>query len=143
VTRWLVLAATIALAGCGSVQPVTTVARSGEVTQVPVGSPMVSHRSTTVVVKPVAQSSRVDGLRVEFVYLGLLGSDPAGKNTIRVRYEEHRIANGLEEERPSLRAEVTLDLSRSRVIEYKGWRIGVLDATDSSIRCEVVGSPAR
>jgi hypothetical protein len=133
----------IVLAGCGSAKPITTVVRSSEVTQVPVGSPMVSNRSTTVVVTPTAQKSRVDGLRAEFVYLGLLGSDPVGKNTVRVRYEEHRIANGIEEERPTLRAEVTLDLSRSRVIEYKNWRIRVLDATDSSIQCEVVGSPAR
>jgi hypothetical protein len=142
-TRLVAWTVAIALAGCGSAKPITTVDRSGEVTQVPVGSPMVSNRSTTVVVTPTAQKSRVDGLRAEFVYLGLLGSDPAGKNTIRVRYEEHRIANGIEEERPSLRADVTLDLSRSRVIEYKGWRIGVLDATDSTIRCEVVGSPVR
>jgi hypothetical protein len=141
---WLVAwTVAIVLAGCGSAKPITTVARSGEVTQVPVGSPMVSNRSTTVVVTPTAQKSRVDGLRAEFVYLGLLGSDPVGKNTVRVRYEEHRIVNGIEEERPTLRAEVTLDLSRSRVIEYKDWRIRVLDATDSSIQCEVVGSPAR
>ncbi len=38
--------------------------------------------------------------------------------------------------------EVTLDLSRSRTIEFKGWRIAVLDANDSIIRYEVVGSPA-
>jgi hypothetical protein len=143
VTRLVALAVAITLAGCGSVPPITTVARSGEVTQVSVGSPMVSHRSTTVVVAPRSQKSRVDGVRAEFVYLGLLGSDPAGKNTIRVRYEEHKIANGIEDERPELRAEVTLDLSRSRVVEFKGWRIGVLDATDSSIKYEVVGSPAR
>jgi hypothetical protein len=142
-TRLVAWTVAIALAGCGSARPITTVDRSGEVTQVSVGSPMVSHRSTTVVVTPTAQKSRLDGLRAEFVYLGLLGSDPAGKSTIRVRYEEHRIVNGIEEERPSLRAEVTLDLSRSRVIEYKDWRIRVLDATDTTIRCEVVGSPAR
>lgn len=107
-----------------------------------VGKPMVTETSTTVTVHPTTRKVRVDGYRTELVYLGFLGSDPAGRSTIRVRYAEHRIADGIESEVPEYRAEVTLDLSRSRTIEFKGWRIGVLDATESSIRYEVVGSPA-
>jgi hypothetical protein len=134
-----------ALAGCASSPspPVDTYARSGELQQVVVGSPMVNNRSTTVVVRSMMSPSPVDGSRAEFVYLGLLGSDPAGRNTVRVRYEEHKIADGVEVERPEYWAEVTLDLSRSRVIEFKGWRIGVVDATDSSIQYEILGVPAR
>jgi hypothetical protein len=95
-----------------------------------------------MVVTSMVPRPRVDGLSAEFVYLGLLGSDPAGRETIRVRYEEHRIANGVEVDRPEYRAEVTLDLTRSRVIEFRGWRIAILGATDRSIRYQVVGTPA-
>jgi hypothetical protein len=144
-TRLVRLAVAFALAGCASAPPtprIDTYTRSGEAMEVAVGNPMVSNRSTTMVVTSMVPKPRVDGLTAEFVYLGLLGSDPAGKNTVRVRYEEHKIANGLEDERPEYRAEVTLDLSRSRIIEFRGWRIAILDATDRSIRFQVVGSPA-
>lgn len=107
-----------------------------------VGKPMVDNTSTTVTVTPLTQKGRTEGVRAELVYLGFLESDPAGRNTIRVRYAEHRIVDGVEIERPEYRAEVTLDLSRGRTLDFKGWRIGVLDATDSAIRYEVVGSPA-
>jgi hypothetical protein len=52
------------------------------------------------------------------------------------------IANDVENERPDYRAEVTLDLGQSRTLEFKGWRIDVLAATPSSIKFEVVGTPA-
>jgi hypothetical protein len=144
-TRLVALAVAFALAGCASGPPtprIDTYDRPGEALEVAVGNPMVSNRSTTMVVTSMVPKPRVDGLSAEFVYLGLLGSDPAGKNTIRVRYEEHKIANGVEDQRPEYRAEVTLDLSRSRVIEFRGWRIAILDANDRSIRYQVVGSPA-
>jgi hypothetical protein len=143
--RLVGLTVAFTLAGCASGPPtprIDTYARSDEAMEVAVGSPMVSNRSTTMVVTSMVPKPRVDGLSAEFVYLGLLGSDPAGRNTIRVRYEEHKIANGVEDERPAYRAEVTLDLGRSRVIEFRGWRISILDATDRSIRYQVVGSPA-
>ncbi len=144
-TRLVALAVAFALAGCASSPPtprIDTYDRPGEATEAAVGNPMVSNRSTTLVVTSMVPKPRVDGLTAEFVYLGLLGSDPAGKSTIRVRYEEHKIANGVEDPRPEYRAEVTLDLSRSRVIEFRGWRIAILDATDRSIRYQVIGSPA-
>ncbi len=133
----------LVLAGCGSVQtpPPRTLERAGEVGEAAVGGRMVNDTSTTVTVTPLTQKPRVDGVRVEFVYLGPAGSDPGGRNTIRVRYAEHKIANGVENEIPEYWAEVTLDLSRTRTIEFKGWRIGVLEATDSAIRYEVVGRP--
>jgi hypothetical protein len=135
----------LALAGCGSVQTNpsrTSLPRTGEVMEAAVGTPMVDNTSTTVTVTPLTQRGRTEGLRAELVYLGLLGSDPVGRRTIRVRYEEHKIVDGIESERPEYRAEVTLDLGQVRTIEFKGWRIAVLDATDSAIRYEVVGSPA-
>lgn len=144
-TRLAPVALALLLASCGSVPtnpPSKTIQRAGEVTEVAVGSPMVNETSTTVTVHATTRKVRVDGFRSELVYLGFLGSDPAGRSTIRVRYAEHRIADGIESELPEYRAEVTLDLSRSRTFELKGWRIGVLDATDSTIRYEVVGSPA-
>jgi hypothetical protein len=132
------------LAGCGSVEAnrPTTILRPGEVTDVAVGGQMVNKTSTTVTVTAMVPKPRVDGLRAEFVYLGLLGSDPAGRGTIRVRYAEYRIANGIEIEPAAYRAEVMLDLAQSRTLEFKGWRIGVLEATEASIRYEVVGTPA-
>jgi len=143
--RLVTVTVALALAGCGSVQanqPVGTYQRSEGVMQAAVGAQMVTSKSTVVTVAPLGLKSRTDGFRSEFVYLGLLGSDPAGRNTIRVRYEERKAANGVEGERPEYRAEVDLDLTRSRVIEFKGWRIEVLDATDSVIKYEVVGIPA-
>ena len=107
-----------------------------------VGGRMVDNTSTTVTVTAMTQASRVEGVRAEFVYLGLLGSGPAARTTARVRYAEHKIANGVETERPEYWAEVDLDLTRGRTIEFKGWRIEVLEATESSVRYEVVGSPA-
>jgi len=144
-SRLVAVTLALVLAGCGSSQvnrPVTTLHRSGEVLKVDVGGLMVNDTRTTVTVTPMVPKPRVDGSRAEFAYLGLLGSDPVGRNTIRVRYAQHRIANGVEDERPEYRAEVTLDLGQSRTIEFMGWRIGVLDATDTAIRFEVVGSPA-
>jgi hypothetical protein len=143
--RLLSLTAVLTLAGCSSAPPnppVNTYPRSGEVMQAAVGSPMVSNRSTAVYVPSMVQRSRVNGYRTEVVYLGLLGSDPAGKSTIRVHFEEHRTKDGVEDPRPEYRAEVTLDLSQARVIEFRGWRIQVIDATESSIRYEVIGVPA-
>ena len=98
--------------------------------EVAVGGRMVNDTRTTVTVTALTQANRVEGIRVEFVYLGLLGSDPAASSTIRVRYAEHKVANGVEAERPENWAEVNLDLSRGRTIEFKGWRIEVLEATD-------------
>ncbi len=103
---------------------------------------MVDNTSTVVSISPVTKVSRVDGLHAEIVYLGLTGVGPSGKSIVRVRYEEHKIANGVEAERPEYRAEVTLDLAQGRAIDFKGWQIGVLEATDRFIRYEVVGSPA-
>jgi hypothetical protein len=110
--------------------------------EVGVGDPMVNDRRTTVTVTPMVTKPRVDGFRAEIVYLGLLGSDPVGRKTIRVRYAEHVIANDVENERPEYWAEVTLDLGQSRTLDFKGWRIEVLEASASAIRFEVVGTPA-
>lgn len=135
----------LALAGCGSVQanPPQSHLRTDGPLQAAIGSPMVDNRSTTVTVTALVQKPRVDGLRADFVYLGFSGSDPAARNTIRVRYEEYLTKDGVESERVEYRAEIDLDLSRSKVLEWKGWRIQVIEATDSAIRYEVVGSPAR
>jgi hypothetical protein len=134
----------LTLAACSSAPatPPTSIARSEEPLQVGVGGQMVNDTGTVVSFAPVTKVSRVDGSRSEIVYLGLLGSDPAAKSTIRVRYQEHRIVNGVEVERPEYRAEVTLDLAKSRMLDFKGWQIGVIEATDTSIRYQVVGSPA-
>lgn len=101
---------------------------------------MLSNRSTTVVVAPLARGPRVDGVRAELVYLGLLGTDPAGRNTARFRYEEHEITGGVEEERAEFRATVTLDLARSRVLDFRGCRVEVLEATEARIRYEILGN---
>jgi hypothetical protein len=140
---WTAPIAMLALAACSAAPPAPpaqTFRRSGEVRQVAVGGPMLSNRSTTVVVAPLAKSPRVDGVRAELVYLGLLGTDPAGRNTARFRYEEHEIAGGVEEERAEFRATVTLDLARSRVLDFRGCRVDVLEATDSWIRYEILGN---
>jgi RNase P/RNase MRP subunit p29 len=142
--RPVALAMLLTLAACSSVpanQP-TRLARSDDPLEVGVGGRMVDDTNTVVSIAPVTKTARVDGLRAEIVYMGLLGTDPAGKRTIRLRYEEHKIANGIEVERPEYRAEVTLDLAQSRTLDFKGWRIGVLEATDTAIRYQVVGSPA-
>jgi hypothetical protein len=136
----------LALAGCASSKKnpsIETLGRSGGVMEVAVGSPMVDDRSTKVTVTALVPKPRVDGSRTQFVYLGFLGTDPVGRRTIRVRYEEHKIADGVESETPSLRAEVQLDLGLGRTIDFEGWRIDVLDATESRIRFEVVGTPSR
>jgi hypothetical protein len=143
-SRLVTVTLALALAGCGSAQanrPTTTLHRGG-VMEVAIGSPMVNDTRTTVTVSPMVPKPRVDGSRTEFVYLGLLGSDPVGRNTIRVRYVERKIADGVEVDPPEHRAEVTLDLGQSRTIEFKGWRIEVLAATGSTIKFEVVGTPA-
>ncbi len=143
--RLVAVTLALALVGCGSVQTIpssTTLPRSEGVMEVAVGGRMVNDTRTTVTVTALTQANRVEGIRVEFVYLGLLGSDPAASSTIRVRYAEYKVANGVEAERPETWAEVNLDLDRSRTIEFKDWRIEVLEATASSIKYEVVGSPA-
>jgi hypothetical protein len=141
----LVVILALLLAGCGSSQanrPATLAHPPGDVMQAAVGSRMVDRTNTAVTVTSMVPKPRVDGSRTEFVYLGLLGSDPVGRSTIRVRYADFRIANGVTIEPAEHRAEVTLDLAQARVLEFKGWRIGVLEATDASIRYEVIGSPA-
>jgi hypothetical protein len=135
----------LTLAACSSAPPTkppTSFARDGEPLQAAVGGRMVNETSTVVSFAPITKVSRVDGARAEIVYLGLLGSDPAAKGTIRVRYEEHKIVNGAEVERPEYRAEVTLDLAQGRTLDFQGWQIAVLEATDTAIRYRVVGSPA-
>lgn len=134
----------LTLAACSSapVSPPTSLARDEGPAQVGVGGRMVDETSTVVSISPVTKTSRVDGSRAEFVYLGLLGPEPAAKGTIRVGYEEHKIVDGVEVERPEYRAEVTLDLAQGRTLDFKGWRIDVLEATDKTLRYRVVGSPA-
>jgi hypothetical protein len=142
--RPIALGMLLTLAACSTVpanQP-TSLARNDAPLEVGVGGKMVNNTSTVVSILPVTNASRVDGFRAELVYVGLLGSDPAGKRTIRLRYEEHKIANGIEVERPEYRAEVTLDLAQSRTLDFKGWRVGVLEATETAIRYQVLGSPA-
>jgi hypothetical protein len=143
--RFVAVTLLLALAACSSgppAKPPTSFARDGEPLQAAVGGRMVDDTSTFVSIAPVTSTSRVDGSRSELLYLGLLGPEPAAKGTIRVRYEEHRIVNGVEVERPEYRAEVTLDLAQSRTLDFKGWQIVVLEATDAAIRFRVVGSPA-
>jgi hypothetical protein len=143
-SRLMTATLALALAGCGSAQanrPTTTL-HPGGVMEVAIGSPMVNDTRTTVTVSPMVPKPRVDGSRTEFFYLGLLGSDPVGRNTIRVRYVKRKIADGVEVDPPEHRAELTLDLGQSRTIEFQGWRIEVLAATGSTIKFEVVGTPA-
>jgi uncharacterized protein YceK len=135
--RLVAVMVALTLAGCGSVRTHPSGegrAFSGEATEAAVGTRMVNNTSTTVRVDPVTRQSRVEGVRVEFVYLGLRASDPAARNTIRVRYEEHKIVGGVEKESPDYWAELQLDLGLDRVIVFRGWRIGVVDATDSVIK---------
>src|SRR5512136_2151410 len=118
-SRLVTVAMALVLAGCGSAQanrPTSTFHRGG-VMEVAVGGQMVNKSSTAVTVTPMQPKPREDGLRAEFVYLGLLGSDPAGRNSIRVRYAERRIADGVEIDPPEYRAEMTLDLARSRTLD--------------------------
>jgi hypothetical protein len=90
----------------------------------------------------VSGKGRAEGLRSEFVYLGLAGTDPAGRNVVRVRYAEYRIVDGVEKETPEHRAEVRLDLSRGKVMAYRGWDIGVVEATATAIRFVAVPGPS-
>jgi hypothetical protein len=141
--RIVAMTAVLALAACSAVQQPTTFHGAEGPMQVAVGAPMVTNESSTVRVTPLVPSPRVAGSRAEFVYLGLLGSDPEGRSTIRVRYEERKIPAVADGEKPDYRAELTLDLSRSRVLEFRGWRIEVLEASDSAIRYEVIGRPVQ
>jgi hypothetical protein len=115
---------------------------SGNAVETVVGGRMVNHVGTTVRVDPVSGKTRTEGLRAEFVYLGLAGTDPAGRTTIRVRYAEYRSVDGVEKEAPEHRAEVRLDLSRGKVMSYRGWEIGVVEATDAAIRFVAVQGPS-
>jgi hypothetical protein len=114
---------------------------SGDAVEAPVGGRMVDHTGTTIRIDPLTGKGRAEGLRSEFVYLGLAGSDPVGRNTIRVRYSEFRVVDGVEKEAAEHRAEVRLDLSRGKVLSYRGWDIGVVDASDAAIRFVAVPAP--
>lgn len=115
---------------------------SGDAVEVAVGGRMVNHTATTVRVDPISGKGRSEGLRSEFVYLGLAGTDPAGRNVVRVRYAEYRIVDGVEKEAAEHRAEVRLDLSRGKVMAYRGWDIGVVEATETAIRFVAVPGPS-
>ena len=115
---------------------------AGDAREAPVGGRIVDARSTAVRVDPATGKTRVSGIHAEFTYLGFLGGEGAGKNTIRVRYEERRIKDGVESETPDLRAEVRLDLSLGKVISYRGWSIGVVEATDAAIRYVAAQDPS-
>jgi hypothetical protein len=144
VARLVVVMIALVLAGCGSVRtnpPSDGTSFSGEAMEAAVGARMVNYTSTTVRIDPLTRQARTEGVRVEFVYLGLQGSDPIGKNTIRVRYEEHKVVEGVEKESPEYRAEVRLDLGLGRIIMFRGWRIGVVDATESVIKFVAVWNP--
>lgn len=140
-----VLALPVALSGCasGPAKAPESLVRADGVQVAAVGGSMVNDRTTMVTVTSLVPKPRVDGLRTDFVYLGLLGTDPAGRNVARVRYEEHLTQDGVESERVEYRAVIELDLARGDVLSFKGWRIRVLEATDASIRYEVIGVPAR
>ena len=114
---------------------------SGDALEAAVGARMVNHTGTTVRIDPVTGKARAEGLRSEFVYLGLVGTDPAGRNTIRVRYAEYRSVDGVEREAPEHLAEVRLDLSRGKVMSYRGWDIGVVEANAGAIRFVAVPAP--
>lgn len=131
-----------ACASSGKAPPSGSFTFSGDAVEVAVGGRMVNHSGTTVRVDPVTGKSRTEGLRAEFVYLGLAGSDPAGRATVRVRYAEYRSVDGVEKEAPEHRAEVRLDLSRGKVMSYRGWEIGVVEATDAAIRFVAVQGPS-
>jgi hypothetical protein len=134
----------LTLASCGSVKTSPSGEGrtfSGDAEEAALGSQMVDRTSVTVRIDPVSRKPRADGIRVKFVYMGFLGKDPASKNTIRVRYEEHKIVEGVESEAPEFRAEVRLDLGKGRVIEFRGWQIGVVDATEDAIKFVAVWTP--
>jgi hypothetical protein len=139
-----VLVLAVAVEGCAAAPtPPESIARSDGARTAAVGGPMVNDRITMVTVTALVAKPRVDGIRAEIVYLGLAGTDPAGRNTARVRYQEYPIRDGVEGEKPDYSAVIDLDLARSKVLEFKGWRIQVIEATDAAIRYEVIGSPAR
>jgi hypothetical protein len=135
----------LAFAGCGPVQTKQVLAANyklGEKMEAAIGSPMVNYADTTEKVRAGSgKKPRVDGVRAELVYLGFLGSDPLGKNTIRVRYLEYSVTKGIETPILGSSAEVNYDLSQSKEIGYKGWRVQVLDATNTTITYMVVASP--
>jgi hypothetical protein len=131
-----------ACASAGKAPAPGTVTFSGDAVEAPVGGRMVNHTGTTIRVDPVTGKARSEGLRTEFVYLGLAGTDPAGRTTVRVRHAEYRIVDGVEKEAPEHRAEVRLDLSRGKVISYRGWDIGVVEATDLAIKFVAVPAPS-
>ena len=131
-----------ACASAGKVSAPGSFTFSGNPVEAAVGGRMVNHVGTTVRVDPVTGRTRTEGLRAEFVYLGLAGADPVGRATIRVRYAEYRSVDGVEQEVPEHRAEVRLDLSRGKVMSYRGWEIGVVEATDAAIRFVAVQGPS-
>jgi len=143
-TRLVAVMTALTLASCGSAKTnPSSDSRtfSGDAQEVALGKRMVDRTSITARIDPVSRMPRVDGVRVEFVYLGFLGQDPSGKTTIRVRYEEHKIVEGVENEAADFRAEVRLDLGKGRVIAFRGWQLGVVDATEDAIKFVAVWSP--
>jgi hypothetical protein len=126
----------VVLAACASAPPKGAAAPltfSGKALEAPVGGTMVDHVAKVITVEPFSGAGGATGTRVTFTYLGLLDADPAGR-TIRVRYEERKIVNGVESQTVDRRAELRLDLSLGKVLEYKNWLIGVVEATPAAIR---------
>ncbi len=143
-TRLVAVMAVLFAAGCsGAQKPSVADARtfSGDAREAPVGGRMVDARSTAVRVDPTTGRSQVSGVHAEFTYLGFMGGEGGGKSTIRVRYEERKIKDGVESDAPDLRAEVRLDLALGNVISYRGWSIGVVEATDAGIKFVAVQVP--
>jgi len=142
--RGVAVTVALALAACSTVPTAPTEqAKSftGPATKATVGSRMVDDVRTTVRLDPMTRQSRVEGVRAQFVYKGLVTSGGPGKNVIHVRYEEHRIVDGVETETPDYLADIQLDLGQGRVIKMKGWQIGVVDATDAFIEFVAVWNP--
>jgi len=134
----------LALAACGAAPPRPPPAPftfSGEALEVPVGGKMVDDRSTTVRVDETTRKTRTEVVHAELVYLGFLENDPSAPNTIRARYQEHRIVEGVEKPVADFRAEVRLDLSLGKILEIHGWRVGVVEATPSAIKFVAVKGP--
>ncbi len=113
---------------------------SGTAKEAAVDGLMVNHRAVTVTEDPFAGRSKPNGTRETFRYLGLLPADPRGK-TIRVRYERWRIVDGVESPTVTERAEIRLDLSQADVMSHRTWRIGIVEATATSIRYVAVEGP--
>jgi len=143
--RLVVAAVALTLSACASAGKAPAPGSftfSGDAVEAAVGGRMVDHTGTTVRIDPVTGKARAEGLRAEFVYLGLAGTDPAGRTTIRVRYAEYRSVDGVEKDVPEHRAEVRLDLSRGKVMSYRGWDIGVVEANEGAIRFVAVPAPS-